>query len=257
MHIQSQDRRPVLVLVGLLFLLGVVGESDAAPADARVVRPSSGRTAPETSDTTVRPADWFFDVGAGISAAGDLFRAKSDATEMWTAPVSGETFAARRFTVTLDETARISAGLARRITGRGWLHLNFTWFEMNATALANDSQFVSLVPYDVLTFTSLGLTWEERLTDTDLAPFVLAGATWLDVSARSDALSQSSFAPVFGAGVSWRLQGGWVARADLTDTLVQIDSDDVVDTDWPVQATHAEIGPQHLIGIEIGLSVAF
>ncbi len=256
MRLHRHDRRPVIVILTLLLMLGVAGRSDASPADARVVTPAD-RTPSVTPEPQPADASWQFRVGTGFSAGGDLFQVKSDATETWTAPVAATDFSARRFTATLDESVLISAGLARRLTSRGWLQLDFTWTEMNVTALALSGQVVDLVPYDVLTFTRLGLAWEQRLLDTPLAPYVRGGVTWLDLSAKSDALTQSGLAPTVGVGAVWRMQGAWAVRAELTDTITQLESDGVTAVDWPEAATYTERGPQHLIGIDVGLVVSF
>ena len=165
MRDRTQDLRPALILLGLLLLLGAVGEAEAAPADARVVRESTGRTAADESLGAVTEPTWVMSVGGGLSAGGDLFRVRAESSIDWTAPLDDVVFTAKRFTVTLDESAYVSFGLSRRITRHGWLRADFAWTEMNAAALANDTQIVTPVLYDTVTLTRMGLAWEQRLLD--------------------------------------------------------------------------------------------
>ena len=251
-------REPGLaVLVLAVMLVGGAMQADAETADARVVRRSTDQSTPEVIPGRPHEMNWAFRFGAGMSAGGDLFLAKSGANAPWTAPLTGETFTAKRFTVTLDENVGLSVALARRISRRGWLHLGYDWTEMDATALANDTQYVELVPYDVLTFSRFQLVWEERLTETPLTPVLLVGATWLSVSASADDLDKSRIAPVVGMGLLWHMPGPWSVRLDLVDTIVQLSSDETITEDGPEDAEFIEFGPQHLVGIELGLMFVF
>ncbi len=251
--IRSRYLLPVLCALSL----GLCAPAAAAPADAYVVEPKRSRSDPEPDLRRTGRPDWVFSVNTGLAAGGDLFHVKAGLTETWTAPLGAATFPAQRFTVTLDEGLLIGMGLARRVTPRGWLRLYFSWTEMDATALANDTQFVELVPYDVLTMTRIGLRWEQRLLDTPLTPYLCAGADYLDVSAKADYLSQSRLAPTAGAGLIYDLAGAWRVSGEVTDTVVQLDSAGVTDADWPGGAVYSERGPQHLISLTLGLLVLF
>jgi len=256
MRDRAQDKRPVLILLVLLLLLGAVGEAETAPADERVVRASSGRTAADEPPSIEAEPAWAMTVGGGLSAGGDLFRVRALASVEWTAPLADTVFTARRFTVTLDESAYISFGMSRRITRRGWLRADFAWTEMNATALAA-TETVTPVLFDTVTMTRMGLTWEHRLLDTPFAPYVVVGACYLDVSAKAEYMGQSGIAPEFGVGGVYRMSGPWMARIEFTDTIFQFDSSGIQEEGWPVGAVYAERGPQHLIALGAGLSVMF
>ncbi|MBC8423296.1 hypothetical protein H8E07_04160 [bacterium] len=245
---------PLTVVAALL--LGMCAPLAAAPADAYVVEPKRSRGAPEPATRGVARADWAFSVNAGLGAGGDLFQVKTDLLESWTAPVGGETFAAKRLTVTLDESLQLGLGLARRLTPRGWLRFQFSWTEMEATALAH-APFITLVPYDVMTMVRLGLLWEQRLLATPLSPYVCAGVDYLDVAAKADYLTQSVFAPTVGAGLIYEMAGPWRVTAELSDTIVQLESAGFTAQHWPVGAVYTERGPQHLISLSVGLLVLF
>lgn len=257
MRDRAHDKRPVLVLMVLLLLLGVVGEAETALADARVVRASSGDTAADEPTGVATEPSWLMSVGGGLSAGGDLFRVRAVDITDWTAPLADTVFIAKRFTVTLDEGTLISFGMSRRITERGWLRVDFAWTEMNAAALANDAHIVTPVHYDTLTMTRLGLSWEQRLLDTTFAPFFVVGARYLDISGKAPYLTQSGLAPEIGVGGVYRMSGPWLARFELTDTIFQFDSSGIQAEDWPVGAVYTELGPQHLITLGVGLSVMF
>ncbi len=257
MRTRSQDKRPVVILLALLLLPVVVGEADAVLADARVVEASSVRTVPESlSDADSRPT-WTFDVGGGVSAGGDLFRVRSDDDQLWTIPAGGTTFTSSRFTVTLDESAIVSLGLARRMTARGWLRIDFSWTEMNATALAKDGEFVTPVLFDSLTMARAGLTWQQRLADASFSPYVVIGLCYQDVSSKAEYLKQSGLAPKFGMGSVYSLSGAWRVRMELTDTIYQFDSSGIQDEAWPSGTVYTELGPQHLVVVELGLMIVF
>lgn len=237
-------------------LVGMCAPLAAAPADAYVVEPKRSRSAAEPEARGVARADWAFSVNAGLGAGGDLFHVKAGFPENWTAPVGGETFAAKRFTVTLDEGLQLGLRLTRRLTPRGWLRLEFSWTEMEATALAH-TDFVTLVPYDVLTMVRLGLLWEQRLLEMPLSPYVCAGVDYLDVAAKAVYLSQSTVAPTVGAGLIYEMAGPWRVTAELSDTIVQLESAGFTEQDWPGGAVYTERGPQHLISLTVGLLVLF
>jgi hypothetical protein len=249
-HALPRGLRPQLLLI-----LAVLASAAPAAGADDVLEPKRGRSAPARETARGGGADWAFSVVGGVSAAGDLFRVKSASTE-WTAPVGGATFTAKRFTVTLDEAFLIGIGLARRITDRGWLRADFAWTEMDATAFAL-TEAVELVPYDVLTMVRLGLRWEQHLLETPLSPYICAGVDYLDVDAKSDFLAQSTWAPAVGVGLIYVLQGSWRLRGEIVDTIVQFDSEGVTAADWPAQATYTELGPQHLFGLGLCLSVMF
>jgi len=96
-------RRGSLLLVIIAALLGLCFPAAAAPADAYVLEPKRGRTGLDRRVRRPGAANWAFTVRGGVSAAGDLFRVRDEQTSDWTAPLMGEVFHARRFTVTLDE----------------------------------------------------------------------------------------------------------------------------------------------------------
>lgn len=254
---RPRHERSTTVLILLLLALAGVPRAEAETADARVVRRSFEPQTTETIQEAPHEANWAFRIGTGLSAAGDLFQVKSGTNATWTAPLAGESFEAKRFTVTLDENVCLSAALARRITRRGWLHLGYVWAEMDATALAKDAQYVELVPYDILTISRLQLVWEERLTETTLTPVLQAGLSWVSVSASTEDLDKSRIAPVIGMGLLWHMPGPWSARLDLLDTIVQVSSDETITARGPQDAEFIKYGPQHLIGIEAGLMFVF
>ncbi|MBU1073750.1 hypothetical protein KKG45_10930, partial [bacterium] len=227
-------RRCPLLPVAAAALLAVCTQVAVSYADAYVLEPKRGRTRPVSEASLPVEAAWGLSVVVGASAGGDVFRVKEELTTDWTAPVAGETFQAQRFTVTLDESVLLGFCLARRMTPRGWLCVDFSWTEMDATALANDSQFVKLVHYDTLTMVWIGLGWEQRLLDTPLAPFLSAGVGYLDVSARADYLSQSKLAPRIGAGAFYSLAGAWRLRGEISDTVVQLRSEGITEANWPL-----------------------
>ncbi len=256
--VDSPMHRYPLIIVILFCTCVVLAQSlQAAPADARVVKRSSGRSLPVEVELKRDAPTWAVSVDAGLAAGGDLFSLESGAGASWLAPLTLETFTAKRFTVTLDESMIWSVALARRITSHGWLRADLSISEMDATALANDTQFVSLFLYDRLTFTQAGLAWEQRLLDTPLTPFLLIGATYLDVDATATYLQQSRVAARGGAGVIYSLSDMWCARFEMTDSIMQLESGDVMLTDIPVDSVHGERGPQHLVKIGFGLVASF
>jgi len=244
-------------LIRAMAALALWACAGTALADAYVLEPKRGRSGPVRETRDAGDADWAFTVGGGLGASGDLFQVKGAVTGDWTAPIDGEVFQARRFSVTLDENVLVGFGFSRRVTRLGWLRLDFSWTELEATALANDSQFVELVPYDALTMIRVGVAWEQRLVDEAWAPFVVLGVSHLDVEATADFLDQSGLAPTIGLGLDYDLSGPWRLRCELTDTLVQLESSGVTAGDWPGDAVYTEVGPQHLIALTLGMAVLF
>jgi len=228
-----------------------------ALAEADVLEPKRGRSGPVRETRDAAEAGWAFTVVGGLGASGDLFRVKGTMTGDWTAPVDGELFQARRFTVTLDENVLLGFSLSRRVSRLGWLRVDFAWTELEATALANDSQFVQLVPYDALTMVQLGLVWEQRLLDEAWSPFVVLGVSHLDIGATADFLDQSKLVPKVGLGLVYDLTGPWRLRGEISDTLVQLDSAGITAVDWPADAAYTELGPQHLFALTLGMDVLF
>ncbi len=215
----------------------------------------SGRHPATVTRTAGGEGSWSVGFVGGGAAGGDLLQAVLDHTASWQAPAGGS-FQAERLTVTLDEDLLLGVILSRRITALGSLRLSGSWSEMDATALANDSQFVHPVLFDRLTMIRLGLFWEQRLLSTRLAPYLLVGGVYLDVDAASPALRQSVLAPCWGAGLTHRLDRFWSLRLEIADTIRQLHADGLAEEDGiPPGVEVRELGPQHLLEIVAGVTL--
>jgi hypothetical protein len=236
--------------VAAVVLLG----SASAWADARIV---SGRTPAVVEDESGRgPSALRLTLGAGMSAAGDLFAFETGVPRVYDAPAGGS-FTARRFTATLDEDVLVDLGLMLRVLPTTWLRLGGRYADMDITALANDTQIVTPAPWDRATFTQLNLMLEQCLAVGTWAPFVVAGVSYVDLDGLSDGLDQTGVAPVFGAGLRYRPKpqlGAWV---EILDTVRQIDSEALVGDVLPQTGELTEWGPQHLVGLAVGLELGF
>lgn len=241
-------------VVSLLLLCSAAGvraqERDAVSGRSRPVLAQSRESS---------RADWTVSVGGGAFAAGNLFRVINDLTVTWVPPgPAAESFEAERFTATLDEDAAIVFGVGRRLGDRSWLRFDLAAGEMGVTALANDSQFVTPVPYDVLSLTLLALSWEQRLLATRLQPTVIVGVTWADLGAGSSALSQSGIGARLGAGFAYRINDWGGVRLDVTDTILSIDSAGIpAENAFPASSRFTELGPQHVFTLSAQLEMMF
>ena len=223
-------------------------------ADARIV---SGRTPAVVRDDSGRePSALRLTVGAGLAAAGDLFAFETSVPRVFDAPAGGS-FTARRFTATLDEDVLVDVGLLLRVLPTTWLRLAGRYADMDVTALANDTQIVTPAPWDRASFTQINLMLEQALAVGRWVPFVTAGVAYVDLDALAAGLDQNGTAPVFGAGLRFRPKrelGGWV---EILDTVRQIDSDPLIGGALPEAGQLTENGPQHLVGLAVGLELGF
>lgn len=249
--------RPVPPLHWLLLamLLPAAALPIDALADARVV---TGRT-PAALAREGRPGPatrWSLDLGAGMAAGGDLFQVIADQTVPWETP-RGATFLARRYDVTLDEDVLVGGGVGYAVGPASSLRLLVQWTEMDLTALANDSQYVTPVLWDRASILRGALLWEQRLTATRLQPYLAAGAGWTVLDAGADALDQSSLAPLLGAGLLLRQGERLALRVEVLDGFRQLSSADLVGGLLPQGTDLRERGPQHVVALTAGLRLAF
>lgn len=226
-----------------------------AMAEARVV---TGRTPAEREQERRggAPSRWSLDLGAGMAAGGDLFQVVAEQTVAWPTPRGGS-FQARRYDVTLDEDVLLAGGVSLRMSARGSLRLSLAWTEMDLTALANDSQYVTLVLWDRARFLRAGLVWEQRLTDTRLRPYGLVGVGFTSLAAGDGTLDQAGITPLLGAGALLRLASRVDLRLEAVDGIRQFDSEALVGDLLPDGTDLRERGPQHLVALTAGVRLAF
>ncbi len=234
--------------------LCMVLSASTASADARIV---SGRiSATESVHQEAEPSSIRLLLGGGVSAAGDVFAYESSLTRSVTTPLGGS-FMASRFTATLDEDVLIDLGLLIRISSRAGIRVSGRWSEMGLTALANDSQIVTPSPWDVVTFTQLTMLYEQALAVGKWVPFIAGGASWLKVDAMADVLDQQGVSPTLGVGLRVRTDPRFGFWAEILDTVRQIESNQLMGEVLPGDGEFTEFGPQHLVGLTIGIELGF
>jgi hypothetical protein len=247
----------LLRFLPLLTALAVFCNADVVPAQERET--VSGRSRPVVVGPTAHRAGWGLSFGGGVLAGGDLFRVVNDLTVNWSAPgAAAADFNAKRFTATLDEAGALAVGFTRRLGARSWLRVDLASGEMKVTALANDSQTVTPVPYDQLTLLLLSLSWEQRLLDTRLQPYLAGGVSWLDLQGASEALTQSRTGIRAAIGLSYRLLERGNVRLEVADNVISVDSEGIpAESGFPASARFTEQGPQHLFALSLQLEFIF
>jgi len=238
------------LLAVLILTLG----ASSARADARIV---SGRTPAVILDEDGDgPSAVRLLLGAGMSAAGDLFAFETGVPVVFNAPAGGS-FTARRFTATLDEDVLVDAGVLVRLMPSTWLRLAGRYADMDITALANDTQIVTPAPWDHASITQLTLLLEQSLAVGQWLPYLTAGASFVSIDGLADGMDQDGVAPMFGAGLRYRPNPRLGFWAEVLDTIHQFDSDALVGDVLPETGELTERGPQHLVGLAVGVELGF
>lgn len=234
-------------------LLGAAAGLAAVPATAQT---STGRYAPEAAR---RPARFTLFAGAGVLTSGDVFSVDGATVQRWLTP-GGTSFAAQRFTVTLDEDVETTLGLSYLVAS-GWrLRLDLAYGQMDMTALARTAEAVDLVRYDKLSAAMAAVAVEAALLSTSSYPYLLAGGVATSLSGdRTGDFDQTLLGLRGGIGFHWALDPSWGVRFEIRDTIHQIDTaDHEVRLAGPGEAPAAEeLGPQHFFEVGGTLGIAF
>ncbi len=242
-------------LAAPLAILVLVAAVLPAAAQQRPTNPVSGRTPVEREVMASRPA-WEFSFGAGVLSGGDLFQVRSEAVRSWDPP-AGAPFNSDKYTVTLDEDLLLAMTLAYVPRPTWKLRLDLAWSEVQASAMARFGETVVVVPYDEVSFTSIGVGVEGVMADAGrFRPYLLAQALLVFVGSSGGDLDGVRPGARFGLGLQAIVGPNWSFRAELSDTVLQVDSDDHRDAlEEPFEFT--EYGPQHLLGATGSVSVSF
>ncbi len=171
---------------------------------------------------------WFFALGAGAMASGDLFRVQTrDLTSTnWQAP-GGPSFNSRDFVVTLDENIALAVAMGRRMSERSWVRLSLSTAQVDMTALARVGQGAEIYRWDRMDLVVLGLDFEYRLISQARYPYLLGGGALIAASgAADDAIDQTRIAARVGGGYHVQLNPIWGLRAEARGHLATLTFDD-------------------------------
>lgn len=246
---------------GLAVLL-VAGAWPAAAQTPSPPRRSTGRHLPPARQDPAakdlafpvyrEPQRWSVSFGGGLLSGNDLFKVTFPTPPAtWVLPSGLVVSQPRSLRITLDEDLLLAGGISYHLPPRWQVRLDLAWSEVDATAEVKDLQTVTLRLYDRITFFNAALAGECRLTTTRSYPFLAGGVALLDVGARgADGLEQTGIAWQLGLGFHWGFRGGWGLRAEIRDTIRQLDFAEHAEAVFP-GLVYREAGPQHLYGLSL------
>jgi hypothetical protein len=248
--------RRSVALFAALALVVTAAVSSAQTSSGRHRAPRE--MAPTDADSVARRDDgpgWYLMAGAGLMTSGDLVRYRTEAnTGIAWDPPAGEPFLSDDFTLTLDEGVALSLAMGRRLSRPLWLRLDLSAAELPVTALARTGQSVEPFRWDELSVVVLGLSAEYRLVNQPSFLFLNGGGgmTWTSGN-RSDDLDRTQAHLRLGGGYHQDLGRGWGVRAEIRDSIQDLDGAAYrppvePGADYPA-ITVTGLGPQHLVEV--------
>lgn len=246
----------------VLAVLALAGAWPVAAQTSTPPRRSTGRHLPPARQDPAakdlsfpvyrEPQRWSVSFGAGLLSGNDLFKVVFPTPPAtWVLPSGLVVSQPHSLRVTLDEDLLLAGSVSYHLPPRWQVRCDLGWSEVDATAEVKDLQTVTLHPYDRISFFSAALAGECRLTTTRSYPFVQGGVALLDVGARSAAgLDQTALAWRLGLGFHWGFRGGWGLRAEVRDTIRQLDLAEHGELAF-TGLDYREAGPQHLYELSL------